>query len=755
MPDPEAYMAPRFYRKRRGNIRYKGILFIFFLIFFLSLISAGKLVEVNEFIRTSMNVVISIVAVISLSVIFISPVSSQSRIPPKSILKDREIIIAGIIFVILMIVMIITRNDVAIGGNERREWEYTGTIIRWFKMLFSGKFSSKALVEISKIFWPYNDFYHPPFTRYIFAFGHLLFHKFISPFESYRLGSGLFFALTASSLYLFVSRRYGLWAGLFSAFSLFLMPRLFTHAHFIGTDVPIAALWALTAFSYYYATTLPKKVIFSIILGFALLTKVQAFFIPIPLLLWSYYMHKTGKDSKNPISWSLFFSVSIITPVVVLVGWPWLWHNDIERFLSYLHWVVTVGKDTATYFGNVYGGNFGKTPWHYPFILLFITIPLATILMSLIGIGRIYKGRLKDERGVFLFLNMIVPLLIISLVGGWEGTREFLAAFIFLAGIAGIGFVGLSEFVIKKIQLFNLRLKQRYIRIIFFVLIIMPTFVSFIRVYPYGLFYYNKFIGGLKGAYEAGSDGYWDNQLGEDLINFMNTNLEKNARVVYNQGTNMSMKWYQEMGRIKEDIVLTRADKVSEDFLNSNANYCIVNELNKQFTINDIPTAFSLSYDGINLVNVLKKETIYNTVFTDKPLIQNILNHNIGENIKLIGYNIDSRTSYPGSIIRITYFWSAQDNDQELTAYFKLEGSPLEVNNTPSLGGFLPLKYWPRDKIFEERFDIQIPEDFSEARYRAFLMCNLDSQDNNKRIEKNIDLGQIVILGRSIQERRR
>lgn len=616
-------MANNRVRNRKISPKNLTITLVFFFLCIFTLLFAkgiGQEENIYMFRLTFISAAIFIIIFVLLTYRILGTEDAYLRKPDAiRISRLSNIVIASSIFLILVIIMFITRNDIAIGGNERREWEYTSTVIYWFDLLFKKVLFSKPIAEISRISWPYGHFYHPPFARYIFSFGYLLFQKLMPPLETYRMGSGMFFALSATILYIFIAKQYGRWSGICSVLSLIFIPVVFTHAHFVGTDIPIAVMWLLCVVSYYYATTLKRKILFAALFGCALLTKIQAVFIPIPLILWSYYLHRVGKDNKSPVSWSLFFSVLIVTSLTLFLGWPWLWHKGIERFIGYLYWVVTVTKDGTAYFGRVYGANYAKTPWHYPFITLLSTVPLPILAAGCIGIAAAFKNRRNDDCGVFLLFNMAVSLLIISFLGGWEGSREFLISFFLLAAFAGIGFAVCWGYMIKRFHARKINLRGKFLKAAFVILIFTPIAAHYSKIYPYGLFYYNGLIGGLNGAKRAGFGSYWDNELGKDLLNFINRNLEQNARLIYNQGTNISMKWYQEMGRIRKDIILDNEGNFRKYLSNPSGVYYITNNMDSSLYKSGITPVFSLKYDNISLLQVWKVEDIARRGLVKEP----------------------------------------------------------------------------------------------------------------------------------------
>ncbi len=89
----------------------------------------------------------------------------------------------------------------------------------------------------------------------LFALSHRLFfdtfHVFGEQGTAYRFPGMLMAGLAVAIIFLWGRQTYGRLAGVFAALSFALMPRMFYHAHLACFDMPVAAMWLVTAYAYF------------------------------------------------------------------------------------------------------------------------------------------------------------------------------------------------------------------------------------------------------------------------------------------------------------------------------------------------------------------------------------------------------------------------------------------------------------------------------------------------------------------------
>ncbi len=103
-------------------------------------------------------------------------------------------------------------------------------------------------------YWPYARFginFHPPLAGQLNLATHALFGGWVKDIPSRRIASVLEYSLTIAIGFSFLARRYGAWAGVMTAGSLLLMPRVYGDGHIAATDTPGLLLWAATSIAFW------------------------------------------------------------------------------------------------------------------------------------------------------------------------------------------------------------------------------------------------------------------------------------------------------------------------------------------------------------------------------------------------------------------------------------------------------------------------------------------------------------------------
>jgi len=257
-----------------------------------------------------------------------------------------------------------------------------------------------------------------------------------------RVGSAAAFGLLVAIIGIFTTRWFGFTAGLLAALSYACMPRVFGHAH-------IASLETFLNLTYFLAVAVivdqwkdkaPSWKIAlwtGLFMGLAMLTKIQGFFIPIPVILWALTRYRAASIQPLLIwgvtAWAVFF-----------IGWPWLWLDPIGHTLEFLGSSTDRATLNVYYLGQIFTDK--AAPWHYPWITTAVALPLLTLFASLFTIGSTAKNRFADARLTLLTASAIFPLIVFSLpVAKYDAERLFLIAYPFWAILAGLGFATLIQ----------------------------------------------------------------------------------------------------------------------------------------------------------------------------------------------------------------------------------------------------------------------------------------------------------------------
>jgi 4-amino-4-deoxy-L-arabinose transferase-like glycosyltransferase len=449
---------------------------------------------------------------------------------------------------IICIITLVSSQDYGITWDEPTYIEAGKSYIEWLK-----RPSLKTIDE----YWKENH-EHPPLTKILGGLSNYLFHEKLRLFSntlSYRISVLLFVFLLNYALFKFVSELYGNRIALVVTLTFSFLPRIFFHSHIGAMDYPVTAMWFLVIYTYWKGVKNQRWIIYSsILLGFSLLTKLNAIFLYAPLSLYWILVHKkeivTVILKREKANWSDIRDIGlkmvpmiIIPPIIFVSFWPWLWKDTMSRVLEYFTFHINHLKIPVYYFGNVYF----KAPWEYPFVLTFITVPIIVLIPFLIGMIKIYTTHPRNTNILIVF-NALIPLFIVSISQTkYDGIRLFLPAFPFICMVSGVGLHHISNLLQK------LRLKKiAYFAYAFSFL--FTIYISIVTYYPYHASYFNEIIGGIDGALEKGFEPeYWGSAY-KGLIPWLEENPESVYWIYINHTKPDPLYHYQTEGLLNPNI---------------------------------------------------------------------------------------------------------------------------------------------------------------------------------------------------------
>ena len=424
-------------------------------------------------------------------------------------------------------------------------WDETTSLVAseyYVSWLFSPGLSR---VAVDDAYGPNHE--HPPLAKiWIGLVRHAV--QFIGPGFPYliasRLATAMLFAVLIVLVYTAGPRSRPA-AGISAALFALLMPRLFAHAHFAALDLPMALAWFAAAYAFARGITNTRwAVAAGVLFGAALLTKINAVFIPLPLIFWAVLVHR----KKAILPAALLLSIGA---VVFLVGWPWLWYDSAARLREFLLKTTLDRSVIAVYYlGKIYSERYA--PWHYPFVLTLFTVPLGILVCFALGLrqGLKREGKSADDRRcavtpLFAVINFAAILLVAALPWSpkYDGVRLFLPLFPFVAVLAGAGFQQLWE-------RYGRRRSRPVVACVFVALQALGIFLY----HPYETSYYNLLCGGLPGAHKLGLETtYWGDVYSGPVFEYVN-NLPEGSRVAFYPAESTFQTIYELDGYLSDKI---------------------------------------------------------------------------------------------------------------------------------------------------------------------------------------------------------
>jgi 4-amino-4-deoxy-L-arabinose transferase-like glycosyltransferase len=458
--------------------------------------------------------------------------------------------IAVAIGLITVIVLLLTTGGIGVTWDEPVYIASSNSYEAWYQQLISDPIGAMHPESIRKAWEVVHE--HPPLVRIYSGLIWTVARHFTDDLTAHRLGNILLVGVMAALLYKLVAEETNRLAGIASLVALFTMPRFFFHAHLIELDMPVAAMSVIVAYIF-WRTKENTQVRYSLLLGvawgMALSVKIDTIFILPTLLLWVLLIHR-----KEYLLVRVLIAGAVAVPVFFVL-WPWLYYDTVRRLVEFLlfpflaHWM-----NREFYLGRIYT----TTPWHYPFVLIFAVVPLGTTLLYLAGIARSAVSRRIRPFGLFLLFNALTPMLIQASGRfiAFDGERFSMAAFPFLAALAGIGFAGLAQLVRVLLRRFRAPVLAPAVSSAIGILLVVSPILDTVRLYPHLLSYYSEQVGGLPGAVELGLEPtYWCDTYIE-AVRFINEHA-KPGDSVWAEGSSFRVfLYYQLIGVLRSDVLL-------------------------------------------------------------------------------------------------------------------------------------------------------------------------------------------------------
>lgn len=471
--------------------------------------------------------------------------------------------IPGALFLATLLLIGVTAKDYGVSWDEPAYFHATDLHLKWLKEA-GGNITTGSLRQslddthiVAAWHWnPYNV-PHPPFSRIVSAIAKGATAPLLEKFTAYRMGPALFFALLVTVAYLWLNELFGFKAGFFAAVALILTPNLFAYAHIAVTDLPLAAMWFLTVYCFWKGLGAWQwSIALGIAWGLALSTKFPASLIPVPLIVWAHLFHR-DKYVNN------IFALLFLAPVVMVATQPYLWHQTSLRVLEFLYEGISRGyrpdANFAVFFFNQILSS-QQLPWHYSFYLVAVTTPEPILLLALVGILSPIWLREQLPTVLLLTLNAVFVLSLGWLPGAvlHDGLRQMLSALPFLAALAGVGYLVLASWFLEMAQrsgkLSPIAKLQAKVAAALFLLVTVNPAIDLYLSHPFQLSYYNRLVGGIRGAHERGLETtYFMEAITPAFLQTLNEKLPNSARVNASFA-NFMFEFYQREGKLRRDI---------------------------------------------------------------------------------------------------------------------------------------------------------------------------------------------------------
>jgi len=381
----------------------------------------------------------------------------------------------------------------------------------------------------------------------------LLFKNF--SFETYHLLKALSSLPTFIFLYLIINKLFNKNWALLAVILLLLFPRFYGDIFNNSIDVPSITLLTIVIFSFLSFANSKKTPLQYVSLGlFSALLINQRFIFWYIFFLGFLYLFINDIIRKENFVQSIV-RLGILT-IIILVFMhltnPYLLSNPVLGILGQ----IKTARSFPFYAADMFDGQLVlayQLPWYYIPKLMFITIPLATIFLFIIGNFYLLSLIIKKNEPIekkfthfYLLLIFYLPLIIDFILRPtlYDSWRHFLFLTIPLIIISIYGGVAIAKTKNKILIWFA---------VILIGLNLLQTAWKMKVLHPYQYIYYNSLVGGLPGAAGKYETDYWGATM-KEAVDWFNIHVNKpeNTYYILANGDRLSSEYY-----FKKNMIFT------------------------------------------------------------------------------------------------------------------------------------------------------------------------------------------------------
>ena len=181
-------------------------------------------------------------------------------------------------------------------------------------------------------------------------------------------------------------------AGTVAAAAVALTPRVFAHAHLAALDTITTLFFVAALLAVCRAARRDTWWAFcaaGAVWGLALLVRLHALLLVPPIVVW--LILRSRRRAVTPLVCWLTTGT-----LVFFLGWPWLWIDPVGHLWQYF--VSGTARDPVQvfYFGTVWADR--DVPWHYPWVMFLVTMPVALLVLAAVGVWACRPRRIADPQ---------------------------------------------------------------------------------------------------------------------------------------------------------------------------------------------------------------------------------------------------------------------------------------------------------------------------------------------------------------------
>lgn len=406
-----------------------------------------------------------------------------------------------------------TVHDLGYARDEGFYFQAARSYEAWFELLRTDFAQAMQPATVDR-YWAMNH-EHPAFMKSLFALSHRYlfsgFELFREQGTAYRFPGMVVSTLGVVVTYLWGTREAGRLAGLVSALSLGLMPRVFYHSHLACFDMPVTALLLVT--SYAFARSLEGRAGWALVTGvcYGLLldTKHNAWLLPFAFAL--HFLLTRGKAALSELRAGrlavpgAFIAMALLSPLVFYAGWPWIWHDTLPRLRDYANFHLQHEYYNMEFLGQTYWKP--PMPRLYAWVMTLATVPGVTLLLFAVGLAVCFWSW-RPRRPLPSTPLLWLLCLTMCYAPWWSnstpifgGTKHWMTAYPFLCLFAGQGFAFVAARITAAWQHESWAIAVP--PAVAAAVLLGPLYMT-LHSTPWGLSFYTPLVAGAPGAASLG-----------------------------------------------------------------------------------------------------------------------------------------------------------------------------------------------------------------------------------------------------------
>ena len=521
--------------------------------------------------------------------------------------------------------LVATAGDLGMSRDESMYVHAADQYARWLTLLWDDPSAAVQQGNIDR-YWKANR-EHPPLAKLLFSAGHL-YHAHVSPFDmpsvAYRAGGMLCAGLLLWLIYVFGAQLYGRQAGLMAALLYALLPRPFYHAHLTCFDVPITLAIVFCVYTYYRSLRERRWLaMLGLAFGLALATKHNSWVLPGIFLihfLWVHVVQRLAGPGPNfrIASNPRFLWVMLLAgPPMLLLLWPWVWNDTAARLGWYIAFHMKHDYYNIAYLGqNHFWPPF---PISFPWVMTWMTLPLTTLALAVVGVAIEGRGMLAALRGrmpsadprqpaVLVLGCLLAPLVMISLPSTpiFGGTKHWMTGYPFLCLFGGLAFSSALGWARPRLPAVLAALRAPVLPAVAGALLLLPAALETAHSHPFGLSHYGVGAGGVPGSADLGMNRQFWGFTTRSVTDYLTEHAPRGARIYICDTTGGAFRMLQRDGWLPDHLRPTGQVGRADFALVHHEHHFAEVDHQIWSAYGSVRPVHVLTYDGVPIVSVYR-----------------------------------------------------------------------------------------------------------------------------------------------------